>query len=151
MLAPVQSSQTVTTPSGLTLTRTKTRTATLSDPANPLNLIGQTDTVQVNGRTYTINYSFDGTIRQATATTPAGRQTVALLDAQGRILRKQVPGLEPMSYVYDSRGHLTSVTQGMGESARTTNFTYNAQGFLDAVTDPVAHVALASRSTLPVA
>jgi hypothetical protein len=104
MQAPVPSSLTIRTPSGLTSTLTTTRTATLSDPNNLLSLIDQTDTVTLNGRTYTRTY--DGALRQVTDTSPAGRQTVTLLDPQGRVLRRQAPGLEPIIELCINNGKL---------------------------------------------
>ena len=53
MQTPILTEQTFTTPGGLIWNATATRTASLSDPANPLSLTTQTDTVNVNGRTYT--------------------------------------------------------------------------------------------------
>jgi RHS repeat-associated protein len=136
MQAPVPSSLTIRTPSGLTSSLTTTRTATLSDPNNLLSLIDQTDTVTLNGRTYTSSY--DGSLRQLTDTSPAGRQTITLLDPQGRVLQRQVTGLEPVSFTYDARGRLSTMTQGTGGAARSSTFTYNPQGFLVGVTDPLS-------------
>ena len=136
MQAPVPSSLTIRTPSGLTSALTTTRAATLSNPNNLLSLIDQTDTVTLNGRTYTSAY--DGTLRQLTDTSPAGRQTITLLDPQGRVLQRQVVGLEPISFTYDPRGRLSTMTQGTGGAARSSTFTYNPQGFLAGLTDPLS-------------
>ena len=47
-----------------------------------------------------------------TTTTPAGRQTVSTMDAQGRETRIQTGSLAPVDFTYDARGRLASVTQG---------------------------------------
>jgi YD repeat-containing protein len=59
-------------------------------------------------------------------------------DAQGRVTRTQVDSLEPVAFSYDTRGRLSTVTQGTGGSARTSTFTYNPQGFLASITDPLS-------------
>ncbi len=106
--APVATSTRVTMPSGLQATMTASRTATLADPANPLSLVQQTDTVTLNGRAST--RVFDATPRTVTSWTPAGRQAVTTLDSLGRVSQVQPGGLEPVGYTYDLRGRLASVT-----------------------------------------
>ncbi|MBW1781774.1 MAG: SMP-30/gluconolactonase/LRE family protein [Deltaproteobacteria bacterium] len=46
-----------------------------------------------------------------------------------------IPGLYDISYGYDPRGRITSVTN----NTRQKSFTYNAEGFLASVTDPKNH------------
>jgi RHS repeat-associated protein len=135
MQAPLAASVTVTTPSGLQLTGTRARTATLTDPSDPLSLTISTDTRRVNGRTYTRVY--DAASRAVTNTTPLGRQHVGILDAQGRVVQAQIAGFLPISSIYDQRGHLASSTVGTGPAARTVSLTYNADGYLATVTDPL--------------
>ncbi|MCI0623163.1 MAG: hypothetical protein L0387_16165, partial [Acidobacteria bacterium] len=62
MMAALPKSQTMTTPGGLVSTITNTRAASLSDPSNPFSLQTQTDTININGRTYTS--VFDGATRK---------------------------------------------------------------------------------------
>ena len=135
MQAAIPSSLTVRTPAGLTSTVTTNR-STLTDPNNSLSLATQTDTVILNGRTYTSTY--DGTLRQFTNRSPANRQVTSTLDPQGRVLSTQVTGLEPITFAYDPRGRLSTMTQGTGGTARTSTFTYNPQGFLASLTDPLS-------------
>ena len=136
MQAPLPSSLTVKTPSGLTAAFAMTRSVTLSDPNNLLSLTSQTDTLTLNGRAATSTYT------AATKTfidrSPANRQLTRTLDAQGRVVRGQVDSLEPVAFTYDPRGRLSSVTQGTGGTARASTFTYNAEGFLASVTDPLS-------------
>ena len=53
MQAPITKSLSVALPSTLTSTLTTTRTTALSSLADPLSLFSLTDTLVINGRTYT--------------------------------------------------------------------------------------------------
>ena len=57
MQAPILKSLTVQTPSALTSTLTSSRAVTLTNPNDPLSLSSQTDTLVINGRTYTSTYT----------------------------------------------------------------------------------------------
>src|SRR5262249_51506697 len=134
MLAPLPASLTVATPGGRTLSRTMTATATLADPTNPMTLQSETDTIVLNGRTYTRMYN--AATRQVVTTTPAGRQVTATLDSKGRVTDAQVPGLAAVHYTYDTQGHLTTLTLGSGTGARVTSMHYDAKNRVDQITDP---------------
>ena len=54
------------------------------------------------------------------------------------MLQEQVTSLEPVSLSYDPCGRLSTMNQGTGGAARTSTFTYNAQGFLASLTDPLS-------------
>ena len=136
MQAPLPSSLTVKAPSGLTATFAMTRSVTLSDPNNLLSLTTQTDTRTLNGRAATSTYT--ASTKTFTDRSPANRQVTRTLDAQGRVVREQVDSLEPVAFTYDPRGRLSTVTQGTGGTARAATFTYNAEGFLASVTDPLS-------------
>ena len=123
--------ETVRLPSGLTRTTTHRRTVTLSDPANPASLTRQTDTETVNGRVRTEVY--ERAAGRVTRTSAAGRQSVTLLDAQGRVRQEQVTGLTAVVNSYDAQGRLERVTQG----ARSLAYTYDAQGRVATATDAV--------------
>ena len=123
------------TAAGLTSSTTWSRTATLSDPANPLSLTQLTTTATVNGRPYTL--SFDATSRALTKRTPEGRQATKTLDSLGRTVRLQAPGLAPGQLSYDVLGRLAGTTVGNGADSRATSFSYDAQGRLETVTDPL--------------
>ena len=138
MLAPVPSSVIVKTPGGLTRTVTTTRAATLADPSNVLSLTKLTDTVSDNGVVSTRVYNATGGTRTLTTTTPAARSSTLTLDALGRVTQAQALGLDPVSYVYNPRGLLSSVVEGSGAGSRTTSLTYNAAYELTGVTDPLA-------------
>jgi len=123
----------------LTSTVNTTRTVTLANPNNPLSLTNLIDTILINGRTYTGTYVSDS--RTFTVTTPVGRQVSDTLDAQGRPVQWQVAGLLAMNYGYDNRGRLTTATTGAEPDTRTFSLTYNSDGYLETVTDPLGHTA----------
>src|SRR5262249_19701413 len=110
MLAPLAASHTVTTPGGLTSTTTVSRAATLTDPSNPFSLTQQTDTVVLNGRTYTRVYNAGS--RTFTTTSPTGRKLTTTTDARGRAVLSQDGNLPPIAFTYDAGGRLATVTQG---------------------------------------
>lgn len=139
---PFPTSTTVTTPSGLSATTTRTRTATLSTPTNLLSLTNQTDTTTINGRTYTTAYAQAS--RTFTTTTPAARQQTSTISAQGRLLQTQVPGLSPVTRGYDGHGRLTSLGQG----GRSTTLTYDANGYLATITDPLGRTTSFTRDAV---
>ena len=138
MQAPMIKSASVTT-GGLTSSTTLSRTATLSDSANPLSLTQLTTTATVNGHPYTV--SFDTASRGLTRTTPEGRQTVTTLDSLGRIVRLQTPGLASAHMNYDVLGRLAGTIAGSGAESRATSFSYDAQGRMATVTDPLERSA----------
>lgn len=131
MQAPINNSQTITTPGGLVWTATTGRTANLADPANLLSLTTQTDTVKINGRTYTRAY--DAATHTFTDTTPVGRQSVTTIDGKGRLVQAAVAGIAPVQLAYDGRGRLASLTQ----DDRTYTLTYDSQGYMSLLTDPL--------------
>ena len=146
MQAPLQASQTIRTPGGLTYTRTVTRAATLTDPNNPLSLATLTDSFSVNGRASTSSY--DVASRTLTGTSAAGRRRSMLLDDGGRVLSLQIPSLPARQFTYDDRGRPTTITQGSGADARTVSFGYDAQGDLSSITDPLLRTAVFERESV---
>ncbi len=90
-----------------------------------------TETVTVNGKSTTIeNNVFQS---QKTITSPGGRTLTTLYDPATLVTESlSVPGLFNTSYGYDTKGRLTSVST----NTRETTFVYNAQGFLESITDP---------------
>jgi YD repeat-containing protein len=133
--APIVQSASTKTPSGLNFVGSTTRAVTLTDPADPFSLATLTETLNLNGRTYTDAY--DGATKTFTHMTPAGRQGITLIEATGRVVQKQTTGLFPLSYTYDARGRLASITQGTDVEARMVNFNYDPSGYLQTVTDPL--------------
>lgn len=135
MQAPIIKSMTITTPGGLKYEMTGERTAKLEAPNDALSLLTQTDTVTINGKTYTTVY--DATTRTYTSTTPMGRRSVTTLDEKGRVVKVEVPGLASVVFEYDERGRLVRTTEGSGSEARITSVTYAGNGLIDYVTNPL--------------
>lgn len=135
MQAPLESNIGVLTPGGLNSNATFGRTASLSAPANPLSLITQTDTLNINGQTYTS--VFTASNRTFVLTTPENRQATAVIDGQERVTQFQLADLNSGSYTYDTRGRLSLAALGTGATARTFNFAYNTAGFFSSFTNPL--------------
>jgi len=134
MLAPLVASQKLTT-GNLTATATGQRSVVLNNPADPLSVKSLTDSLTVNGRTATSSY--DALSQTVTATSPAKRVTKAVLNAKGRVSQLQVAGLLASHVSYDAHGRLESVYQGTDAEERKINYTYNPQGYLASVLDPL--------------
>jgi RHS repeat-associated protein len=132
MQAPLIDSATTATPGGLRSTVTMSRAVTLAEVQDPSSLLTLTETLTVNGSTFTFRY--EAAPRTATLTTPAGRQESAVLDGQGRVVSLQVPGLAPREFAYDGRGRPTSITQGSGASTRRVEVAYDADGYPRTIT-----------------
>jgi len=135
MQVPIPNSFTVRLPSGLTSSFRMTRAVTLSNPSNPLSLTSQTDTFSLNGRSATSTYT--ASTKTRTDRSPANRLVTTTVDAQGRVIRQQQDALEPVAFTYDARGRLTGVSHGTGEAARASSFTYDSEGFLEVMIDPL--------------
>ena len=129
ILAPIISSTSVTSPAGLSLNISRTRTIV---PASDLVI---DDTANVNGRVF--DRHFDVRNMTITYTTPEGHQIVTTVDDKFRPLSVQVAGMDSVSYGRDIRGRLTSISQG----GRSATFDYDSNGFLHRVTDPLGRSA----------
>ena len=135
LAVPLLSSMKTTTPGGKTLAVSASRTVSLADPNDPLTLTAQTDSITSNSKTTT--RVFNGAARTITTTTPAGRSSVVTLNALGRPTSVQAGSLAPVSYRYDTFGRVDQVTEGTGAGARVTAVSYDAQGRMNAVADPL--------------
>ncbi len=93
-----------------------------------------TETVTVNGNpTTVVNNVLQS---QKTITSPEGRTITTLYNPNTLVTESiSVPGLFNTSYGYDTNGRLTSVDI----NTRGINLTYNAQGFLESITDGENH------------
>jgi len=136
MEVPVPRSVTMTTPDGLTSTVTTSRSVTQQDPLDPFSLTALSDTVTVNGRVFSNVYNASS--QTFTWTTPEGRQRISTLDDQARVVAEQPAGLEAVISTYDARGRLSTITTGSGADLRQTTLTYNSDGYLASITDPLA-------------
>jgi RHS repeat-associated protein len=136
LLMPLTSRAT-RTPSGLVRTETLTRTVTGASPSDPFAFTQQTDLVNVNGRiTRTV---FDKPTLTTTVTSPAGRISRTRHDAQMRVTRREVTGITPIDFVYDSHGRLATVTQGARTRATTYfNTSDSRNGYVQWVTNALS-------------
>lgn len=106
-----------------------------TDPTNPFDIGAMTEVRTLDGiGSYTT--TFDKASRTFTTTTPLGKQAKTTLNAKGLTSRAKYPGLEPITMQYNARGQLTSVSQG----SRSYSMTYNPQGFLATLSNPLGHV-----------
>jgi RHS repeat-associated protein len=139
LLAPILSQATKLL-SGKTLSVTRSRTITLAEPNDHLSLTKQVDTTELNGQpserfTTTLERVGDGWTR--TEQSPLGRTSVSTLDADGRTIAVDVPGLAPSEFSYDAHGRLASVMRG----ARIWTRSYDSvTGLLADVTDPLGRL-----------
>jgi len=120
---------TETTPSALEKVTLRNKTYQDTNADNSPDLI--TETMTVNGKTTTLSHNIFQS--RKTVTSPENR-TVTLLYDPDTLLTKSmtIPGLYETSYGYDARGRLTSTSA----NTKATTFAYNAQGFLESITDP---------------
>jgi len=132
MRAPIPSEETLTTPGGHVRTATSSRTVALADLSDPLSLVSLTDTLTINGATFTSVY--DPANRAFTVTTPAGRHGTTVLDQAGRPVTIGIEGLTPLEISYDDRGRTASFVQG----ARAYTLSYDDRGRLSLLTGPLA-------------
>ena len=132
----VNQEKNITTPSGLIYDVTRNRSVNLSNPSNPFSLVSMTDTLTINGRSYT-NF-FDAGLRKILSTSPEGRTRSLSLDSRGRVIQTQLGNLLSTTFTYDSYGRLISMVQGTGPETRSFGLTYNSQGNPARMTGPLS-------------
>jgi len=135
MQVPIVKSATVTT-GGLTSTMSTERNVTLSDANNPLSLTSLTDKLTVNGNVFTSTYTAAN--KTFSSISAENRQAKVLVDALGRTVESQLAGMLPVSYAYDDFGRLAAVVQGSDDTERKVVYSYNDDGYLASITDPLA-------------
>jgi RHS repeat-associated protein len=146
---PLQSSYTAsaqTATGGRTRTSTLSRSVVLANPKDPLSIATMSEQGTLNGRQTSRMY--DGATRTWTTTSPAGRTTQTTVDPQGRPLRIEVPGLADVHFDYDVRGRVQESSSGEGAEARTTRYTYSAQGYLQSIQDPIGRTVSYARDAM---
>ena len=136
MAAPLQDLK-ITLPSTLEANITTTRTIT--GQTDPLTFATLTDTLNINGRTFTS--VFTQATKTFTDTSAESRTTTTVVDAQGRITSSSIPEIFDTTFTYDpTRGRLKTITQG----SRTSTIEYygelgtdpaDQKGFVKAVVD----------------
>jgi RHS repeat-associated protein len=136
MQAPFAKEMTIAT-GGKTLRLTMTREATLADPKDLRSFRALTESVTVNGDTFT--RLFDVATRQFTSRTPEGYETYTWLDERGRVVGVQPKGLAKTTVLYDDKGRVWKVTAEHPTQmwlSRTVEFRYRPDGELDVILDP---------------
>ena len=92
-----------------------------------------TNTTTRNGATSTTIWTAaTGTL---TNTSPAGRSTVATLNANDDVIAYQRGTLTPITFAYDTRGRMTRITHGTLRS----DLTYDSRDRLTTTTDALGH------------
>jgi RHS repeat-associated protein len=134
----INASWIVKSPGGVQSTNSTQRIVQLANVNDPLSLVSQTDTLTTNGRTFSSVYT--ASTKSFLATSPAGRVMNTTIDSQGRTIAAQFANLAPTAIQYDSHGRPTSITEGVASDARTTSFSYNPQGYIASITDPLNRV-----------
>jgi len=123
---------TESTPSALEKVTLREKTYQATDADDIPDLI--TETVTVNGNTTTLSHNIFQS--RKTVTSPEGRTVTSLYDPDTLLTTSvTIPCLYDTTYGYDARGRLTSTSA----NTRATTFAYNAQGFLESITDPEDH------------
>ena len=132
---------TETTPSDLEKVTLRDKTYHDTDVDDTPDLIKETTTV--NGKSTTLENNVLQS--QKTVTSPEGRTITMLYDPSTLSTESMsIPGLFDTTYGYDTKGRLTSTTT----NTRQTAFTYNAQGFLESVTDPAGYTTTYTHDAL---
>jgi len=144
--SPYLGSQTIATPDGLTHVTSTTRDAVLNDETNVLSHSTLTETTNVNGNPYTSVY--DSATLTETFSTPEGRTTTRIFTTKGDIDSSQVSGLNAVDFTYDVRGRLTDIDTGTGVEARNIHFTYDSNGYVDSIRDPLGRTTLLENDLL---
>jgi RHS repeat-associated protein len=123
---------TESTPTGLKKVTLRNKTYEDTDSDDRPDLI--TESISVNSKVITNVHNTLQALKFVSS--PEGRTVTSHYNpATLRVESVSVPGLHPTAYGYDARGKLTSVST----NTRHSSFTYNANGFLGSVTDPVDH------------
>jgi RHS repeat-associated protein len=131
MQAPVLQSLTVQTPGGLTANVAGKRRVTLANPADPLSLATQVDSVALNGQ-WTVS-TYTQATRELLQTSPAERQVFGRLDAKGRLTKVQTAGLDSLAITYDAQGRVSQEQVG----GRIWTYAYDARSRLVRTLDPL--------------
>lgn len=118
-------------PYGQNLSYTESYSAT-EDPQNYAKLISESFMHTEGADQWTRN--FNGSTKQYTSRTPEGRMTRTTINDHNQIIRSQTGSFTPVNYIYDARGRIQAIAHG----SRQYLFSYNAQGFLSSLTNPLS-------------
>lgn len=144
ILTPILEERVITTPSGLTNTRTISRTVTLSDPEDILSLTSYSDITSSGGENSAVIY--DSVTRTWTVTGGTNGFYTRTFDAQGRVISEDRGGdIETVNTSYNVDGTINSISTGSGSNERTTQFAYYTSGaqngFLESITNAEGQIS----------
>jgi RHS repeat-associated protein len=127
MQSPIPATSLVSAPGGPTFSASSSREALLIDSNDPLSLISTSNAVTIDGRTS--NRTYDASSRTEVITHPTGRTETTTIDSLGRATSYQFADLALLTTTYNGLGQLEIVSAGAGPDARTTSYTYAADGY----------------------
>ena len=131
---------TLTLPSGKTLTTMHTTTKELAGDANILDLKSWEDSAETNDRWSSSKYNWNS--RTLTNTSPTGKQAVTVADEKGHARTFSSPGMPTTAIDYYDDGRLKATTESASSQTRQNALTYDENGWLNTFTD-----ALKQRTT----
>ena len=137
-LTPLPDLVTITLPGGLISTTTIKRTITLANPINPLSVSSLVDNVDHNGAIAKSFYT--GSTQTLKELSPLGRLRTTMFDKNGKIIKRQIAGLSPMTFAYDDIGRLVLSGEGTGTETRQFRYSYDGAGNLATITDPLGRI-----------
>lgn len=120
------------TPSGLEARVTAVRTSS-NAPGDFLDVTEEVEEWRINGRLWRSRY--DGVAKAYEVTSPTGVTASMALDEKRRPVTVTVPGVLPVTVLYDERGRVKSVTQGN----RSLTYGWGANGYLESLKDALNH------------
>ncbi|HPA20923.1 MAG TPA: RHS repeat-associated core domain-containing protein, partial [Verrucomicrobiae bacterium] len=134
MQSPFFREMVVSTPGGVTSTTTVERGVNLLFRKDPLSLTRWSQATTQNGKTSRV--IFESSSRVFTRLSPMGRLRTTKVNTAGDPEEVHRGDLAPTTYEYNAGGQLTSAAQG----SRLTKMSYNAQGYLSAMTNAINQV-----------
>ena len=120
--------------------------AVLTNPDDPFSLETLTSEITRNGRSYTEVFEAAG--RTFTATSPQGRRKTREIDANGRTVTIDHPAFGRSRYAYDAQGRLIKATRQADGQTRESSITYDANGFVATVTDPMGRTIASEHDSI---
>jgi YD repeat-containing protein len=129
LLSPVSASLTISTPGGLVQTQETRRTSVLGNPSDPTSLVSETETFALNGKSFTRTYN--AAQKTITVVSPLGRQSVATVDNQNRVVNIAHPSVAATQATYDPQGRIITLQQG----ARQGGVIYDSAGYVTTASD----------------
>ncbi len=131
---PRVASLAVATPGGRHFVLLYDSEVTQSDPSDPLSMTALTQTVNVNGNTWTS--AWDSASDEVIMTSPEGREVLVGLDTAGLVASVEVADVNSVAIERDLAGRIDVIRSGAGLNARESVLAWGVDGFLRAATSP---------------